>query len=249
MRLCAWIAFLVVINFPAWAAPKLRLCVDHYPPFQIIEDEQVTGENVVAARLFAQLIDHELVIEQSPNFARCLRMLETGNVDMVAGLIQQPQRMTYAHFLPFRLDSAYRFISDLTVADIHQYQALRQHTIGVSRDTFYFERFDQDKQLRKVVVNSIDIAMNMLLKGRFDLLIAPEITLASLQRRFPQFVERLKVHPYQFQEQRLIYFGVSRKHKLSISDIQLQRTIEQAYREQEFQKEIERFIESNVDWY
>ncbi|WP_394205692.1 substrate-binding periplasmic protein [Shewanella waksmanii] len=245
----AWVVLAILMSFPIWAQPKLRLCVDHYPPFQIVQGEHVSGENLVAARLFATLIEHRLEIVKSPNFARCLRMLETGDVDLIAGLIQQPQRMTYAHFLPYRPDSAYRFISDLTVADIYQYDALQGHTIGVSRDTYYFERFDQDQQLRKIVVNSAEIAMNMLLRGRFELLIVPEITIASLQKRFPQFEQRLKIHPYQFQEQRVIYFGVSRKHQLQIDDAKLKAVIDSAYQQQLFIHEIARFVEQNVDWY
>ena len=245
----SWLCFILMFGLPAWAAPSMRVCIDHYPPFQIISDDGITGESLVALNLLAKLIGHELVIKTSPNFARCLRMLEVGQVDVVAGLILQPKRQVYASFLHYREDSHYLFISRDPDIDIVDYEQLADYTIAVSRHTHYFDRFDQDPELSKMVVNDLKTAIAMLAKQRFDLLIVPEMVLPSIRQDFAQFDSLFKVHSYRFKPQRIIYFGFSRKHQLVIEPDMLSTTVESAYEDGLFIKEIEEFTSEHLEWY
>ncbi|AQS35683.1 periplasmic component of amino acid ABC-type transporter/signal transduction system [Shewanella psychrophila] len=245
----SWLCFILMFGLPVWAAPAMRACIDHYPPFQIITDDGIMGESLVALNLLAKLIKHDLVIKTSPNFARCLRMLKVGQVDVVAGLILKPKRQAYASFLPYREDSHYVFISRDPDINIEYYEQLANHTIAVSRHTHYFDRFDQDPELRKIVVNDIKTAIAMLAKERFELLIVPEMILPSIRRDFTQFDNLFKVHPYRFKPQRIVYFGFSRKHQLVIEPDMLSTTVEAAYENGLFIKEIETFTNEHLEWY
>ncbi|QYJ84907.1 hypothetical protein K0I73_11650 [Shewanella mesophila] len=176
-------------------------------------------------------------------------MLEMGSTDIVAGLIAKPERERYSYFLPYRPDSSYSFISQLSLPAITHYEELKQYSIGISRDTQYFERFDQDKNLRKLVTNDVNVATNMLLKERFQVLIVPTTVLPSLKRRFPQFEQQLIVHPYSFKEDRIIYFGLSKKHQLDLPIEQIESIVTKAYEQGLFMQEIDKFISEHIEYY
>lgn len=240
----------LLCSFSVVSAGTMRVCVDHYPPFQVLSaDAEPIGENIAALRLMAKLLEHDLSFETSPNFARCLHMLEGGRVDVVAGLIDKPERHTYSYFLPFRPDSRYVFISLKGFRAIKDYDGLVDASIGVSRETQYFERFDSDQRLRKVMTNDMISATNMLLRSRFDILILPKVVLPSLKKHYPEFEQKLMVHPYTYEEIRPIYFGVSRKHQMNISLHEMERIIGEAYEQERFMSEVEQFILEHIELY
>ena len=228
----------------------MRVCVDHYPPFQILQPEQPPiGEHVAALELFASLLQRQLTFIASPNFARCLHMLEQGSVDVLAGIYAKPERAAFSYFLPYRNDGRFVFISQQTLANVNDYEDLSALSIGVSRETEYFDRFDGDAKLNKVQTNDVISATNMLLKGRFDLLIVSEVVLPSLRARFSDFDDKLKVHPYSHAEQRLVYFGVSKRHQMAIPLSEMQAIIGQAYEEGRFMQVVEEFATYHLERY
>ncbi|ASJ97213.1 substrate-binding periplasmic protein [Shewanella marisflavi] len=228
----------------------IRVCVDNYPPFQIlVPGEAPKGEHIAALELFAALLERRLEYITSPNFARCLHMLENGGVDLLAGLYAKPEREVYSDFLPYRSDGRFVFISQKTLTSVTSYEDLTPLTIAISRQTEYFERFDKDVSLHKVETNDVISATNMLLKGRFDLLIVSEVVLPSLKARFSDFENKLKVHPYSYEEERQVYFAVSKRHQIGLPLAKMQALIGQAYEEGLFMREIERFAEQNIEYY
>lgn len=100
LSLCAFVA----------SAGQLRACIDEFPPYQSLMPEP-HGNNIAALRLFAKLIDHDPVFLPSPNFARCQRMLDMGDADIVAGVIASPERQQRWILLPYRRDSRYLFLT------------------------------------------------------------------------------------------------------------------------------------------
>ena len=228
----------------------MRVCVDHYPPFQILEGEhEPIGENIAALELFAHLLQRHLTFISSPNFARCLHMLEQGSADVVAGIYAKPERAAYSHFLPYRDDGRFVFISQRELASVNDYEDLRPLSIGVSRETEYFDRFDKDDRLNKVETNDVISATNMLLKGRFELLIVSEVVLPSLGARFRDFDDKLRVHPYSHEEHRQVYFGVSKRHQMGIPMDKMQEIITQAYEEGRFMQAVEQFATQHLEHY
>ncbi|MXR68470.1 transporter substrate-binding domain-containing protein [Shewanella sp. JBTF-M18] len=228
----------------------MRVCVDNYPPFQILEpDRSPIGEHVAALELFASLLQRRLVFVSSPNFARCLHMLEQGSVDVLAGIYAKPERAAYSYFLPYRNDGRFVFISQKALANVNDYEDLTTLDIGVSRETEYFDRFDSDARLHKVQTNDVISATNMLLKGRFDLLIVSEVVLPSLRARFGDFDDKLRVHPYTHEEHRQVYFGVSKRHQMGIPLSKMQAIIGQAYEEGRFMQVVEEFAKQHLEHY
>ena len=247
-RLLQLLCLVLAMYFPVATGAAMRACVDHFPPMQFLTPE-VTGENIVALKRLAQLIDHDLQILESPNFARCMWMLETGQADIIAGVIDKPERHQFALLLPYRFDSTYLFVSLEGTSPIERYEDLQSRIIGVSRHTSYFERFDDDDSLYKSVVSDVRVAMRMLLKQRLDVVIVPEKMQKILWQEFNSSDVPLQVNPFTYKENRPLYFGVSKKHQLAIENDKLEQIVVEASAQNVFQSEIDLFIQSHIELY
>nr|WP_275403213.1 transporter substrate-binding domain-containing protein [Shewanella litorisediminis] len=208
------------------------------PPYQSLTPEP-HGDNIAALRLLAKLINHELVFLPSPNFARCQRMLDTGDADIVAGVIASPERQQRWILLPYRQDSRYLFLTRPGGVSVARYEDLLGHSIAVSRNTMYFDDFDNDSRLKKEVVGDLVTGVRMLLADRVDVVIAPENALPSLAREFSNFAQAVQVSEYGYQEDRVIQFALSRFHRLDIDEQRLRRVIVEAFEQSLFESALQ----------
>ncbi|AZQ09782.1 substrate-binding periplasmic protein [Shewanella khirikhana] len=232
-------ASLVIVLFCAFGvcSAEMRACVDEFPPYQSLEPKP-HGDNIIALMKLAELIDHQPVFVPSPNFARCLHMLDTGRVDIVAGIINSENRDQRWLLLPYRQDARYVFLYRPGTEPVRRYEDLRGHLIAVSRNTLYFERFDEDKQLQREVVSDLPTGVRMLLADRVGLVIAPENALPFLASQFSGFHEAVRVSEFGVQPERIIHFAVSRRHKLAISNNELATLADKAYHDGVFERAI-----------
>ncbi|WP_372872467.1 substrate-binding periplasmic protein [Shewanella sp.] len=216
---------------------EMRACVDEFPPYQSLTPNP-HGDNIMALLKLAELINHNAAFIASPNFARCLRMLDTGQVDIVAGIIDADNRSQRWLLLPYRQDTRYVFLYRPGTEPVRQYEDLYGHRIAVSRNTLYFERFDQDAELKREVVSDLLTGVRMLIADRVGLVIAPENALQFLASQFSGFHQLLRVSEFGVQPERIIHFAVSRRHKLAISNDELAQLAEKAYRDGLFERAI-----------
>lgn len=228
LSLCAFVA----------SAGQLRACIDEFPPYQSLMPEP-HGNNIAALRLFAKLIDHDPVFLPSPNFARCQRMLDMGDADIVAGVIASPERQQRWILLPYRRDSRYLFLTRPGGVTVSRYDNLLGHSIAVSRNTMYFDDFDNDSRLKKQVVGDLVTGVRMLLADRVDVVIAPENALPFLSREFSNFAQAVQVSDYRYQEDRVIQFALSRQHRLDIDEQRLRRVITEAFEQSVFESALQ----------
>jgi polar amino acid transport system substrate-binding protein len=202
-------------------------CIDDHPPYQYLGSNP-HGTHISALEVLASLVDKELILVQSPNFARCVAMLKKGDVDVIAGLSKTAQRSKFAFYAAFKPADELKVISKEGIV-INTYDDFKEKIIGVSRGAAYFPRFDNDDTLDKISVQSDPIGFSLLLKGRIDLIMLSPELLATFSKEISS--KKLKVSPIVLEEVRnnATFFGFSKLHKLSLSDKELLDKVTNAY--------------------
>lgn len=185
MRLIVYIligTMLLISNgsHAAVAITKVSLAVDHGPPYsQISESGEITGAIVDIFQLMQQQLDFKLELVGCP-FSRCIRMLENGEVNAMGGLILTPKRQKLMQFVtpPYMvITSSFVFYArHESKLEINRYDDLYGKKIAIMRGAAYFKRFNEDDKLIKVPVLTEKTAIDLLVKGRVDLVVGIEST-------------------------------------------------------------------------
>ncbi len=114
-------------------------------------------------------------------WARCLRAITNGDADIISDLYFSEERnQTFHYLIPHyqSLSSSFRFyaLAERSLR-LENLQELSNYSVAVVRGNVYFDEFDQNESIVKVAATDIIQAINMVEKGRVDLLIAPQTLL------------------------------------------------------------------------
>lgn len=193
--------------------PSLRLGLYHYPPFYYTE--QVVEPYGLAKDLLlpvAKAFNANLEIIPCP-FARCLKMLTDGDIDIMPGLIKTPVRAERIHFLQpamMQFASSFAFYGHKSLKKpVRQFSDLSTLTIAVMRDAAYFPLFDQAK-LNKVAVPSESDALYLVQQQHADVAVMVEGTAAGAFAHAGLTMDDLVRQPYAVEQQILGYLGLSK---------------------------------------
>jgi len=227
LRACL-ILLLITTHFAKAQTQQIKACIDDHPPYQILEPTP-SGIHVEALRVLADLLNKKIVFIKSPNFARCVAFLENGEVDVIAGLSPTSPRKNFAFFAPFKQADQLRVISKKRIK-ITKYEDLNGKIIGVARGESYFSRFDKDKSLDKISIQSARVGISLLLKDRIDILMVSPEKFASLSKE--QDLSALWISPISLDKTRAkeTSFGFSKKHNLDMPNEELIRIVDKAYK-------------------
>jgi len=247
MKIFKVVCFIVSCLAFSTLASTMKVCIDHYPPLQILS-EKPKGESIEAVKQLAKLLGHKIEFMPGPNFARCLRMLELGQVDVLAGVVDDPDRYRFAHFVPYQADDSYIFVSRIDSPDIVRFDDLAQHIVGITKDTKYFRQLESDQTIKKVIIKDITSGLKMLLKKRIDVIVTSKTILQGLQSELGNVEDKIRVNPYRYDTKRNLCFALSKKSKLDFSSNDILK-IKQAVHQQVFSKAIEAFIIENPELY
>ncbi len=228
-------------------ASTMKVCIDHYPPLQILSEEP-KGENIEVLKKLSQLLGHQIKFIPGPNFARCLRMLELGQVDVLAGLVDDPSRHHFAHFVPYQEDDSYIFVSRIDSPVIDSFDDLAKRFVGITKDTMYFRQLESEQTIKKVLIKDIASGLKMLVRKRIDVIVTSETILQGAQSELGNINGKIKVNPYRYHTQRKLCFALGKKSKLAFSANDILK-IKLAVHQQVFSKAIEGFILENPELY
>ncbi len=186
------------------AKARIRVAIDHAPPYSYVEENyQPRGLIVDILRAMQEDIDFDLVLVGCP-VPRCIRMISQGQVDAMGGLIKTEKRKEFLSFVepPYmELHSSFVFYAtQQRRLQVNGYQDLYGKRIAVIRGAAYFKRFDQDEQLEKIPVLSEQVAIDLLLKDRVDLVIAVEETAEHAMSVLRQPAYKLEKLNYRFDD-------------------------------------------------
>ncbi|ALO41169.1 substrate-binding periplasmic protein [Pseudoalteromonas phenolica] len=222
------ILLLITTHFTQAQTQPIKACIDDHPPYQILEPTP-SGIHIHALRVLANILDKEIIFVKSPNFARCVAFLKSGEVDVIAGLSPTTPRKQFAFFTPFKRADQLRVISKKQIK-VTKYEDLYGKIIGVARGESYFPRFDKDTSLDKISIQNARVGFSLLLKDRIDILMVSPEKFASLSKE--QDLSALWISPITLDKTRAkeTSFGFSKKHNLNMSNAELIRIVDKAYK-------------------
>lgn len=165
--------------------PNLTVAVHKYDPWHIIDNNQYSGITLDYLKLLAERSDITLTFVECP-FARCLKLAQLGEVDLLASIFKSESRQQYLQYLepalPIENHHVFYYLDSSSI-DINKYSDLSSLTIGTLNGAVYFDRFDKDTNLVKVPFINQQTLYEMVLKRRLDAFIANEIAMDYLLKK------------------------------------------------------------------
>jgi len=148
-------------------------------------------------------------------FARRIQEIKKGNLDIIVGIQKTQEREDeFIYIEPHYESLSYRFFSLAENRSLtRSYSDLYNKVIGVNKHSKYFPAFDNDKRLQKIEVVSLRQNINLLLRGRIDLLIHyQESTLPTLASM--GILTKISQTTFQPKHENLHYVAISNKSGL-----------------------------------
>ncbi|WP_088332667.1 transporter substrate-binding domain-containing protein [Lacimicrobium sp. SS2-24] len=235
-------------SFATYAEEAMTACLDEFPPYQILGTPP-KGEHVAALHQLADETNMSLRFVTEPNFSHCMKRLEQGSADVIAGILDREERRHFLHLLPMRTDTAYIFATRSDAPPIESYADLKNRLIGVSEGVHYFKQFDEDDSLTKIQLNDVHLAYKLLLARRVDVVISSMETLSTIFTSDPQLKNEITAQPYVHELDRIIYFGLSKYSPHADKIQQLRERVEKAFKTGRFEQVIQQFAAEHPQYY
>lgn len=228
------LAFLSLFLIPLCFAKSgyIYACIDDYPPYQYIGPSPY-GIHISALKILAHTLNKKIRFVESPNIARCVRMLKNGKVDVIAGLNISEKRAEFAFYAPYKLEEEHVFISNKSV-EVNGYQSLQGKIIGVPRGTSYFKKFDEDSSLKKIAIQNVRVGIELIVKQRIDVIITSMAVAKKLITNANNTQLKTTVIDRDDKNDRMSYFGFSKLNKLNLSKNEIIYQTTQAFEQGKF---------------
>ena len=182
----------------ATAQQKLIMCVDHYPPLQIIKDNgEVTGENVEVAKSFFTRTNIEISFTSDTPFNRCLNWLKKGRVDIMIEVLGAPERFESFEMLLYDDLTLKRFFIKKNGPPLKSFKDLYGLNVATLRGVKQFPKFDNSQGVfTKVEVSTLLSAFGMLYKGRVDTVLSTENYGEQILSSHPEYAKSITKSDY-----------------------------------------------------
>ncbi len=168
-------------------SPPLVFAFSELAPWKIKEGpgrSEYGGVHPAILRELARRVGRSLAIVDCP-YKRCLLMMETGQADIIIGVIQTPEREAYIKFLstPHRSHSSDRvfYVRAGDASRIKKYSDLYSLNIGIANGSAQFRQFDEDTRLHKETAPDNVANFHKLLLHRVDAVVLAEDQAAALR--------------------------------------------------------------------
>lgn len=208
--------YLVILSFFCHSAlaevGELRVAIFIEPPFVDLVDNQLVGPNIEIVKLLAKALTLKPVFVRCP-FARCLSMTKRGQTDMILGLRNLPERQQDLIFIEPPLFVQQQPLRFFTLATknivIDNFEGLSDLIVGTLRGATYYPQFDNNQTINKVEITSREQLINMLLKGRIDVILEREESLVPLLPKV-EYLQQIAMANYQYDKNVNSYIALSR---------------------------------------
>ncbi|OEC36977.1 polar amino acid transport system substrate-binding protein [Pseudomonas cuatrocienegasensis] len=196
----------------AWANAETVLRADYRdrPPEMQSVDGTPVGPLIDILNQAARHVGARVEWRHAP-FIRSIEDLKSGRIDLVPRVLDTAERHAYIHYLPSIgvQQLSVRFIvppgQEQRIGDYADLQGL---TIGTKRGTAYFEPFDSDGLLSKVVVTDDYLLAGMFRAGRLDVMAVLDAPAIEVQFKALGF-DDYRYAAYRHDQSILNYYGAS----------------------------------------
>ncbi|TAP40669.1 transporter substrate-binding domain-containing protein [Alteromonas sp. KUL49] len=158
-------------------------------------------------------------------WVRCLKLIETGQADIIDDLFITKERATYINYLRPAFDkqtTGFRYYS--IHENITTFADLNGKTVGYLRGHVHYDKFEAADNFTKVSLLVVEDLVNMMLAERIDVFIAPpSFDLSSFTHVDTQ--QRIKQQPYEVAIDMPLFLGVSRKSDWTAYSSELEKAM------------------------
>jgi len=180
-KLCLSVFFIILtynIAIPSDSkspSKPLLVAFAHWPPWKIIETDNIDGIDARIIRSLSQKTGIEIDFYECP-WPRCIDALKEGEVDLITSLSKTPDRQKYTHYLgsSYWNEGLVFWVKKDSSIKINQYEDLYNKRIGAIKGSVYFPVFDHDDKLIKSLVDLEYQLFLMLQENRLDTFIGYE---------------------------------------------------------------------------
>lgn len=152
-----------------------NVAVNDAPPYRIVEEGNYNGIYIDIIKEVAKEAGIKLNFSNIP-FKRSLEYMKDGQVDIMLGPNKNKEREQFMYFIeecPFPKEEKVFYVAD-EKNEIKKYEDLYGKTIEVLIGMVYFEKFDKDSKLNKVMASNYKNSILKVANGRSDVVIMPE---------------------------------------------------------------------------
>lgn len=197
--------------------PTLIWCLDHFSRFHHYEDvNEPFGPSVDVVRELAKRANFNLAFTPRTALSRCFRLLAEGKADLMTNLRYSEERNAIMYMLPYsetkpeslflryddkrRIDSAEK-LNYLTIVKIRGYLYTPAAMVYL-----------QSHPRQVIDVDSIEAALEMVLRGRVDGVISPTVSTTDAINNTASYRHHFRKAALDFNkgEANFIYIGLSR---------------------------------------
>ena len=177
---------------------------------------------------FADKLNVTLELSTMP-FARRLRHIENGQLDLIVGIQKTEQRQDeFVYILPHYESLSHRiFTLQENHHHIKRYQDLAGKHVGINRYSKYFQPFDSDEKISKFRATGVVQNIELLLRGRIDAFMHYEESTLPLLTKLGE-KSKIAKSLYQPDYETRHYLAISSHSKLMTRQDELKLIVEQA---------------------
>lgn len=183
--------------------PQLIWCLDHFPYFHEYDDSDTpTGPSVQLMQELARRAGFTLQFTPRTSLARCLRLMEQGEVDLMSNLKYSDERHQYMHLLQYSnnvAESLFMRINDPRL--IENQTQLRGLMLATIRHLLYNPAtmaMIAEESRHIAEVDSVEVGLEMILRNRVDGMVAPTISTTEAINAISSYQQRFKIAPIDF---------------------------------------------------
>ena len=234
------------------ALGTLTMCVDHYPPLQILRDNgEAIGENIAVTRRLVSQLNFELDFTQNIPFGRCLQWLKEGKVDIMGGILDTDDRRQFAHLFLYKDVTIKQFFVRKNGPKINNFSDLKGLRIGVIRGVKHFKQFDNARgdHFNKVELLSLQAAFGMLNKGRLDAVLCTDRHGHRVIQQNSNFTNNIVASNYSENHDTQVYIALSKRSAFARYVNDFNKAAEKLYANKTFAKTIDDFKKQYPQYY
>jgi polar amino acid transport system substrate-binding protein len=182
------------------------------PPEMVVHEENFSGPLKEILEEAASQTGYSIDWRHVP-FPRSLHRLRQGATDIVPRTIFDEQRVSYIAYLGpigYQQKDILFIVRKGREGLLRTYDDLYKYNIGVKRDTAYFPTFNQDAQIKKVLVHDDKNLALMFAGGRFDVIAVLDKTSLEIEFAENNYSDYAYAE-FKFAQKIGNYYGMSKK--------------------------------------
>lgn len=190
----------IFVGQTAASPPELEWCLDHFPPRQhYVAGHPPSGPMVEMMQKLAKQSGFTLKFSPPTPTARCLKLMEQGKTDLMAGLMWSEQREQYMLLLPYdeaRPETLFVH-KDLQIKDENALQNLQIALVKTRSYSKALLTLLAQHQVKIRTVDDLEQAMAMLHFKQVDAVAGPFHITERLLSQNPRLRNNIVVNPWQ----------------------------------------------------